>query len=91
MDADMLDGDRFTRPNGSTSMTKKLTWSDMTTGRKIAVTVVGAVQVALAAAAWADLAKREAAELTGPKGVWAGVIAVNWVGPIAYFVWGRRA
>ena len=71
-------------------MAKKPTWSDMTTGQKVTVTVVGAVQVALAAAAWADLAKRPAAQVNGPKGVWVAVIAVNWVGPIAYFVGGRR-
>lgn len=71
-------------------MTKKLTWSDLTPGRKIATILAGAVQVALAAAAWADLAKRPAADVNGPKGLWAAVIAVNWVGPIAYFVRGRR-
>lgn len=71
-------------------MSKKQTWNDMTAGRKVAVVIVGTVQAALAAAAWADLAKRPAAQVNGPKGVWAAVIAVNWVGPIAYFVRGRR-
>ena len=71
-------------------MTKKLTWTDLTPGRKIATILAGSVQVALAAAAWADLAKRPASEVNGPKGLWAAVIAVNWIGPLAYFVRGRR-
>ncbi|AWB86816.1 PLDc N-terminal domain-containing protein [Mycetocola zhujimingii] len=71
-------------------MKKDLKFSSLSLGRKIAVVVGGSVQVALAAAAWADLAKRPAAEINGPKPLWAAVIAVNWIGPIAYFVRGRR-
>lgn len=71
-------------------MKKELKWSEMTAGRRIALVIVGSVQLALAAAAWTDLAKRSPAEVYGPKGIWAAVIAVNWVGPIAYFVRGRR-
>ena len=49
-----------------------------------------AVQLSLAAAAWTDLAKQPAVEVNGPKGLWAGVIAVNFVGPLAYLLRGRR-
>ncbi|MBG6237586.1 4-hydroxybenzoate polyprenyltransferase [Mycetocola sp. CAN_C7] len=69
---------------------KKLTWSEMSTGRKVAVIVVGTVQFALAAVAWKDLADRPADQVNGPKGLWTAVIAVNWIGPIAYFVKGRK-
>jgi hypothetical protein len=68
----------------------KLSWSDMATGQKVATVLLGTVQFALAALAWSDLAKRTANEVNGPKKVWAAVIAVNWVGPIAYFIKGRR-
>lgn len=71
-------------------MKKDLKFSNLSPGRKIAVVVGGSVQVALAAAAWADLAKRPAAQINGPRALWAAVIAVNWIGPIAYFVRGRR-
>lgn len=71
-------------------MTKKVTWSELSVGRKVAVVIAGSVQLALAAAAWRDLTRRPAEEINGPKGLWAAVIAVNWVGPIAYFVRGRR-
>jgi hypothetical protein len=73
------------------SQKKKLNWSEMSAGQKAGVVVMGAVQFALAATAWRDLATRSAERINGPKGMWAAIIAVNWVGPIAYFIKGRRA
>lgn len=66
------------------------TWEDLTTGQRVGAVVAGAVQLSLAVAAWVDLAKRPASQVNGRKGVWAAVIAVNFVGPISYFVKGRR-
>jgi hypothetical protein len=51
---------------------------------------LAAVQLSLAATAWTDLIRRPARRVNGPKTVWALVIAVNFVGPLAYFRWGRR-
>lgn len=65
-------------------------WSDLTSGQQTAVIVAGCVQVALAATAWADLARRPAEEVVGSKAKWAAVIAINFVGPLAYFARGRR-
>lgn len=65
-------------------------WSDLTSGQRTAVVVAGCVQVALAASAWADLARRPAEEVEGSKAKWAAIIGINFVGPIAYFVRGRR-
>jgi hypothetical protein len=65
-------------------------WSDLSPQQRTGMIVAGAVQLALAAAAWTDLARRPAGQVNGPKGVWAVVIAVNFVGPIAYLVFGRR-
>jgi len=65
-------------------------WSDLSPQQRTGMIVAGAVQLALAAAAWTDLARRPAEQVNGPKGVWAVVIAVNFVGPIAYLVFGRR-
>jgi hypothetical protein len=69
---------------------KKLTWSEMSGGQKAGVLIVGIVQLGLAATAWRDLATRPAEKVNGPKRLWAAIIAVNWVGPIAYFIKGRR-
>ena len=68
---------------------KKKKWSDMTPGQKTGTLVVGAVQLSLAAAAWADLAKRPSSQVKGSKIKWAFVIAMNFIGPILYFTKGR--
>ena len=65
-------------------------WRDLTRRQKTALSVSAAAQFALAAAAWADLARRPPAQVRGPKWRWAALIAVNYAGPIAYFRWGRR-
>ena len=65
-------------------------WSELTKGQQTAVVVLGSAQMALAVTAWTDLARRPAREVNGRKGVWAAAIAVNWIGPLAWFRWGRR-
>ena len=64
-------------------------WSELSPGRRAGLLVLGVVQVGLAGAAWRDLARRPAAQVRGRKAVWALVIAVNWVGPLSYYRWGR--
>lgn len=68
----------------------KKTWSELTGPQRAAVLTMASVQLSLAAAAWTDLARRPADQVRGPKAIWALVIAVNFVGPIAYFTKGRR-
>ena len=65
-------------------------WSELTPVQQTAVLIAASVQLSLAATAWVDLARRPAGSVRGPKPVWAAAIAVNFVGPIAYFVAGRR-
>lgn len=65
-------------------------WSDLSDREKTAILVAASVQISLAATAWVDLARRPAELVRGPKPAWALAIAVNVVGPIAYFTVGRR-
>ena len=65
-------------------------WGELTPGQQTAVLTVGSVQLSLAATAWTDLARRPAAQVDGSKSWWALVIAINLIGPLAYFRWGRR-
>ena len=65
-------------------------WSDLSDREKTAILVAASVQISLAATAWVDLARRPAELVRGPKPAWALAIAVNFVGPIAYFTVGRR-
>lgn len=64
-------------------------WSEMSPAQRAAVIAAACVQVGLAASAWTDLARRPATQVRGPKRWWAAAIAVNFVGPLAYFRWGR--
>ena len=57
----------------------KRQWQDLSGGQRAVTAVVGVVQLALATAAWVDLARRPADQVNGKKGVWAAVIAINWV------------
>ena len=68
----------------------KKKWSDLTSDQQTAIIVAGCVQVSLAATAWVDLARRPAAQVQGSKAKWAAIIAINFIGPIAYFTRGRK-
>jgi len=65
-------------------------WHDLTPMQRRCVVVLAIVQFTLAGFAWTDLALRPAEVVNGRKRVWAWLIAVNFVGPIAYLRWGRR-
>lgn len=69
---------------------RKKRWADLSTPQRVAVVLGGAAQVALALAAWTDLAKRRSSQVNGPKAAWAGIIGINFVGPILYFAVGRQ-
>ncbi|WP_401000177.1 PLD nuclease N-terminal domain-containing protein [Agromyces sp. GXQ0307] len=71
-------------------MAKAKQWSDLSRGQQVRGIVTGVIQLALATAAWTDLAKRDADDVNGRKWIWAIVIAVNFIGPISYFLFGRR-
>ncbi|TFB94341.1 MULTISPECIES: PLD nuclease N-terminal domain-containing protein [unclassified Cryobacterium] len=78
------------RKNIAKRSARKRAWSDLSPREQTGVLVAGSVQLALAATAWADLVKRPAALVNGPKLLWAAIIGLNFIGPIAYFVCGRR-
>ncbi|HEX8487049.1 MAG TPA: PLDc N-terminal domain-containing protein [Propionibacteriaceae bacterium] len=51
---------------------------------------LGVVEVALLAAAQLDIRRRPAEQIKGTKRTWRLVSLVNLLGPLAYFVFGRR-
>jgi hypothetical protein len=65
-------------------------WADLSDRQKTLVLVGASVQLSLAATAWTDLARRPASRVNGSKALWAAVIGVNFLGPIAYFTRGIR-
>lgn len=65
-------------------------WSELSDRRKFVLLTLTCVQVSLSTTAWVDLARRPAGQLRGSKRMWLPLIAVNWVGPLAYFGYGVR-
>jgi phospholipase D-like protein len=78
-----------TTPDRGVSVQRRR-WADLSPHQQTAVLVATAVQLSLTVTAWADLATRTPAEVNGSRTTWAAVIAVNVVGPLAWFRWGRR-
>jgi bacteriorhodopsin len=68
----------------------KRTFSDLSTAERVAVGAAGVVQVGLAAAALLDLRRRPARKVRGDKRLWVAAAFVNYIGPIAYFTYGRK-
>jgi len=68
----------------------KKQWSDLSPGQRAAIVGAGIVQVGLLVAALVDIRRRPAKQINGPKGAWVAASFVNYVGPLAYFAFGRK-
>jgi hypothetical protein len=66
-------------------------WREQTRRRRAGTIIAASIQLGLAASAWADLARRSPDRVRGAKWRWAVLIGVNYLGPLAYFRWGRVA
>jgi Phospholipase_D-nuclease N-terminal len=65
-------------------------WSELSSGQRTGIVLSGAVQVALLIAALVDIRRRLQEEIRGDKRLWTVAAFVNYVGPISYFLFGRR-
>jgi hypothetical protein len=65
-------------------------WEDLSARQKVGMAVAAAIQLALLSAALVDLWRRPRAQVRGSKRWWAAASFVNFVGPLAYFTFGRR-
>jgi hypothetical protein len=65
-------------------------WRDLTPNQRKAIVAAGAVQLTLLGAALADIRHRSSGELRGGKRLWVPAVFVNFIGPVAYFLFGRR-
>lgn len=61
-----------------------------TSKQRAGITFAGIAQITLLLAALRDLRRRPASQVRGRKSVWAALSFVNFIGPLAYFVFGRR-
>ena len=65
-------------------------WQDLTDRQKRGIVLLGALQITLLAAALIDIRRRPADAINGSKQLWTAVVFINGIGPIAYFVVGRK-
>lgn len=66
------------------------TWRDFRPAKRRALSLAAVVQVALLIAVQLDLSRRPAVQVRGKKWWWRLAAFVNFVGPLAYFLLGRR-
>jgi hypothetical protein len=66
-------------------------WGDLTGTQQRVVVATAAVELVLTAAALADLARRPADQVRGPKPLWVLGCFIQPIGPIAYLTLGRRS
>lgn len=65
-------------------------WRDLTYTRRVAIVVGSLLQVALMATALWDIHHRSPDEIHGSKRMWTAAAFINFVGPIAYLILGRK-
>jgi Phospholipase_D-nuclease N-terminal len=68
----------------------KRRWSELSRGKRVGVLAAGVIQLALQIAALVDLRRRPGRKVKGTKAAWTAASFVNYLGPLAYFVFGRR-
>ena len=68
----------------------KTRWNELTPGQQAAIMLGGSLQFGLLGAALWDLAKRAPGQINGSKPFWTAAVFVNFFGPLAYFVRGRK-
>lgn len=65
-------------------------WSDLSEGQRTAIVILGVCELSLKIAMLVDIKRRPASQIRGPKGLWRAAAAVNGLGPLSYFAFGRR-
>ena len=65
-------------------------WAELSDGQRKLIVAAAAAELTLKIAALIDIKRRPAALIRGPKALWRAAMAVNLLGPLAYFAIGRK-
>jgi len=71
-------------------MATKKKWGELGGRSRALIVAAGIVEFVLLAAALVDIRRRPADRINGPKWMWTPVAFVTFIGPLAYFAFGRR-
>lgn len=71
-------------------MSEKKRWQDLSPWQRISGILLAVIQVSLLVAALADIRRRPAEQIRGRKLWWVMAAFVNYIGPISYFLFGRK-
>jgi hypothetical protein len=65
-------------------------WPDLSPRQRALLGAAAAAELTLKITALVDIQRRPADRIRGPKGLWRAAMAVNLIGPLSYFAFGRR-
>lgn len=65
-------------------------WADLSPSQRVLLVSAAAAELTLKVAALIDIRRRPAGQIRGPKALWRAAMAVNLIGPVSYFAFGRR-
>jgi hypothetical protein len=68
----------------------KRRWSDLTAGQQAAIALGAVAELIVTAMAVRDVVRRPTAQVRGSKSLWVLSFVVQPVGPVTYFLVGRR-
>lgn len=74
----------------TTKRNRARSWRELSRAQRISAIVGAIVQTTLMVAALRDLRRRPATAIRGPKWAWTVAAFVNFVGPLSYFLFGRK-
>lgn len=63
---------------------------DLSPRQRALLGAAAAAELTLKITALIDIQRRPADQIRGPKGLWRAAMAVNLLGPVSYFAFGRR-
>jgi hypothetical protein len=65
-------------------------WAQLSVTQRRLLVAAAAAELSLKIAALIDIQRRAASQIRGPKAMWRAAMAVNLLGPVAYFTVGRK-
>jgi hypothetical protein len=65
-------------------------WAQLSERQRTLLVGAAAAELTLKIAALVDIARRPADQIRGPKMLWRAAMAINLLGPLSYFLIGRK-